>query len=98
MFDALVQFWQLRDLRRKVIVTLFILVIARILVFVPLPLIQTTALRQYFEQNQLLGFLNLFSGGGLENFSIIAMGVGPYITASIIMQLLTIVVPSLEEL
>ncbi len=98
MIDALTRFWQLTDLRRKVLTTLGILLIARVLIFVPLPLIQPTALQEFFKQNDLLGFLNIFSGGGLENFSIIAMGVGPYITASIIMQLLTLVIPQLEEL
>jgi preprotein translocase subunit SecY len=98
MFQPLIQFWQLKDLRKRVLVTLLILVVARILIFIPLPLIHTSALKQLFQQNEFLGFLNIFSGGGLENFSIITMGVGPYITASIIMQLLGIVIPSLEEL
>ncbi len=98
MWQKFLQFWQLKDLRRKVIITALLLLLERLLVFIPLPLIQTTALRQFFNQNDLLGFLNIFSGGGLRNFSIITMGVGPYITASIIMQLLTVVIPSLEEL
>ena len=66
MFRAFTQFWQLADLRRKVFVTLGLLIVARILIFIPLPLIQTTALRQIFEQNAFLGFLNIFSGGGLS--------------------------------
>lgn len=98
MFNGLIHFWQLKDLRRKVLTTVFILAIARLLIFIPLPLIKVTALKELFTQNAFLGFLNIFSGGGLENFSIVAMGVGPYITASIIMQLLTILIPSLEEL
>ncbi len=98
MFQAIKQFWKLKDLRRKIMITAGLLLLERILVFIPLPLIRTTALKQFFNQNDLLGFLNIFSGGGLKNFSIITMGVGPYITASIIMQLLTIVIPSLEEL
>ncbi len=98
MIDVVVRLWQLRDLRQKILVTLFLLGVARILVFVPLPLIQTTALKELFNQNNFLGFLNIFSGGGLERFSVITMGVGPYITASIIMQLLGVAVPSLEQL
>lgn len=98
MIDSFLQFWKLKDLRRKVLITLFLLAIARILIFIPIPLINTVALKELFNQNAFLGFLNIFSGGGLENFSIVSMGVGPYITASIIMQLLTIIVPSLEEL
>src|SRR6266508_480469 len=98
MIEALIHFWQLKDLRTKILLTLGLLLIARILVFIPLPLIQVTALRELFAQNAFLGFLNIFSGGGLQNFSIVTMGVSPYITASIIMQLLGIVIPSLEEL
>ncbi|HEY1074105.1 MAG TPA: preprotein translocase subunit SecY [Patescibacteria group bacterium] len=98
MWNAIIRFWQLKDLRRKVIVTIFLLAIARTLIYIPLPLIQTSALKELFAQNAFLGFLNIFSGGGLENFSIITMGVGPYITASIIMQLMGVIIPSLEEL
>ncbi len=98
IMQSLAQFWQLKDLRKKVLITLGLLAIVRVLIFIPLPLIQTTALKQLFDNNDFLGFLNIFSGGGLQNFSIVTMGVGPYITASIIMQLLTVIVPSLEEL
>lgn len=55
-------------------------------------------LRNFFEGNQLLGMLNIFTGGAMENFSVVMLGVGPYITASIIFQLLTSIVPKLEEL
>lgn len=98
MFAAAAKFWRIRDLRLKVGVTVGLLVIVRLLVFVPMPLIQTTALKRLFEQNAFLGFLDIFSGGGLANFSIVTMGVGPYITASIIMQLLGIIVPAVEQL
>lgn len=98
MFESFLNFWKHKDLRSKILITLFMLVIVRLLIFIPIPLIQPTALQQLFSQNEFLGFLNIFSGGGLENFSIISMGVSPFITASIIMQLLGIVIPSLEEL
>jgi preprotein translocase subunit SecY len=98
MTEAFMRFWQLKDLRKKVIITILLLCVARMLIFIPLPLIRPTALKDLFDQNAFLGFLNVFSGGGLENFSIITMGVGPYITASIIIQLLALIVPSLEEL
>ncbi len=98
ILQSLIQFWQLKDLRKKVITTLLLLALVRVLIFLPLPLIETTRLKQLFDQNAFLGVLNLFSGGGLKNFSIVTMGVGPYITASIIMQLLTVLIPSLEEL
>lgn len=64
----------------------------------PIPGVDTSALRNFFNSNQLLGLLNLFSGGGLENFSVVMLGVGPYITSSIIIQLLTMIVPRLEEI
>ena len=85
--NSLINFWRVTDLRRKILFSLALLVIARILIFIPLPLIETHQLKQLFDQNAFLGFLNIFSGGGLENFSIITMGVGPYITASIMMML-----------
>lgn len=98
MIEAIIRFWKLSDLRNKILLTIFILLVTRGLIFIPLPLIQTNALKQLFDQNSLLGFMNIFSGGGLRNFAITTMGVGPYITASIITQLLTSIVPSLEEL
>ncbi len=98
MLESFLNFWKHKDLRSKILITVFMLIIVRLLIFVPIPLIQPTALKQLFEQNEFLGFLNIFSGGGLENFSIVSMGVSPFITASIIMQLLGIVIPSLEEL
>lgn len=98
MVEAFVKLWRVSDLRRKILLSLGLLLIARFLIFIPLPLIETSQIREIFNQNAFLGFLNIFSGGGLENFSIVTMGVGPYITASIVMQLLTIIVPSLEAL
>ena len=90
--------FKIPDLRNKIILTLSILALYRFLSHVPVPNVDTEALRAFFDSNQFLGFLNTFTGGGLRNFSIIALGVGPYITASIILQVLTFVVPSLEEL
>lgn len=98
MLESFIQFWKNKDLRTKILITVAMLVMVRLLIFVPIPLIQPTALKELFAQNEFLGFLNIFSGGGLENFSIVAMGVSPFITASIIMQLLGIVIPALEEL
>lgn len=92
------QIFTLPDLRKKVIYVLILLFLARILAHVPLPGVDIEALRSFFSRNQIFGLLNMFSGGAMENFSIIMMGVGPYITASIIVQLLTMVIPALEEL
>ncbi len=90
--------WKTKDLRSKILIVLALLLTTRILAHVPIPGVNAGALKSFFEQNQFLNLLDIFSGGGLTNFSIAMIGVGPYITASIIMQLLTIIVPSLGEL
>lgn len=90
------------ELRKRIAFVLFILVIFRFLSYVPVPVPNNAALAAFLERlfnsSQLLGFADLFSGGGLSNFSIIMMGLGPYINASIIMQLGTKIVPSLEAI
>src|SRR5579872_7067286 len=86
------------DLRRKILFTLGLLVVFRILAHVPVPNVNHAALTSVLNNNNLLQMLNLFSGGSLQSFSIAAMGVYPYITASIVMQLLVPIIPSLEEL
>ncbi|MFA4872899.1 MAG: preprotein translocase subunit SecY [Patescibacteria group bacterium] len=96
--DRLHQIWSDKELRMKILFVLGMLTIFRVAAHIPIPGVDIGVLRQFFASNQVLGLLNLFSGGGLENFSIVALGVGPYITASIILQLLQMVVPSLEEL
>ena len=90
------------DLRRRVLMVVALLIVFRFLSHVPVPVPDNAALANFlktlFNSNKVLGFANLFSGGALTNFSIILMGVGPYINASIIIQLLTSVIPSLESL
>ena len=86
------------DLRAKVLFTLAILVIFRFVAHVPVPGVDAAGLDRFFQGNQLAGLLDLFSGGALRNLSIAAMGVYPYITASIIMQLLIPVIPQLQQL
>lgn len=86
------------ELRQKILFTAAILFVFRLVAHVPIAGINRVALRQLFAQNQFLGLLDIFSGGTLVNFSILALGLGPYINASIILQLLTMVFPSLEEL
>jgi len=98
ILDTAKQIFLLPDLRKKLLYAVFLLFIARILAHIPLPGVDVVALRGFFERNQIFGLLNMFSGGAMQNFSIIMMGVGPYITASIIMQLLGMVVPAIEEL
>lgn len=98
MLEALRNAFRLRDVRRRLLFTLGILVILRLASHVPLPNVDLGALKQVFEQNQLLGMLDLFSGGAMASFSVLALGVYPYITAQIIVQLLTPLIPGLEEL
>lgn len=90
--------WQDSSLRGRVLFVLGMLIVFRLLSAIPIPGIDTVALNQFLTNNQFFGILNIFSGGGLSNLSIIMLGVGPYITASIIMQLLTIMVPSLKRI
>lgn len=85
-------------LRKRVLFVLGALAVFRVLAAIPVPGIDTTRLAEYFANNQFLGLLNIFSGGGLSNFSIVMLGVGPYITASIIMQLMTILSPKLKAM
>ena len=91
------QIFKIPDLRKKVLMVLFLLLVFRALAAIPIPGIDAAKLTEFFSSNQLLGFLNLFSGGGLSSLSVMMLGVGPYITATIIMQLLTIVFPSLKK-
>ncbi|HEX9503867.1 MAG TPA: preprotein translocase subunit SecY [Patescibacteria group bacterium] len=92
------QIWKVKDLRNRIIIVALLLVVTRILAHIPIPGIGITDLRGLLSTNQLLGLFDIFSGGGLRNFSIVMLGVGPYITASIIIQLLTIIIPKLGEL
>lgn len=85
-------------LRQKILITLSILVFFRLIAHIPVPGVNLALLRQFFSQNQLLSLLDIFSGGTLANFSIAALGLNPYINASVMMQLLTLVSPQLEEL
>jgi len=98
MIDAVRNAFRLPDLRRKLLLTIGVLVIYRLAAHIPVPGVNRQALAQVFESNQLLGMLNLLSGSALSNFSVMAMGVYPYITASIILQLLIPIIPSLEAL
>lgn len=98
MIERLRQIWKTRELRRTLFFVLLMLVAFRILSHIPIPGVDPTGLQRLLEGNQILGLLNLFSGGGLQNFSIVMSGVGPYITASIIMQLLTMIIPRLEAI
>ncbi|MCE9585877.1 preprotein translocase subunit SecY [Candidatus Uhrbacteria bacterium] len=98
MWDKLMQAWKVKEVRNGLLFVLGMMVIFRVMANIPLPGVDLVALKRFFDANQVLGLLNLFSGGTIENFSIVALGVAPYITASIIFQLLAMIFPRLEEI
>lgn len=96
--NKFLELFRVKDLRNKVLIVLGLLVAFRLIASVPIPGVDPTRLAQFLASSQLFGFLNLFSGGGLTNLSLAMLGVGPYITATIIMQLLTIIFPKMKQL
>ncbi|MBU0619646.1 MAG: preprotein translocase subunit SecY [Patescibacteria group bacterium] len=98
MLNRILQIWKAKDLRKNILFVLAMLVIFRFAAHIPIPGVNLEALRDFFASNQILGLLNIFSGGSMQNFSIVMMGVAPYITASIILQLLAMIIPALEEM
>lgn len=98
MWDKLLRAWRVKEVRQSLLFVLVMMILFRIVAHIPLPGINLVALQRFFEANQVLGVLNLFSGGTIKSFSVVALGVAPYITASIIVQLLTVIVPRLEEI
>jgi preprotein translocase subunit SecY len=98
VFNTLRNAWKIPDLRFKMLFTLGMLIIYRLGSFIPVPGMNTDALAQLIESGGLLGFFDVISGGAFKNFAVFAMNITPYINASIIMQLLTIAIPSLEAL
>lgn len=93
----LLSIFQISEVRNKILVVLGLLIVFRLFSAIPIPGVDVTRLASFLESNQLLGFFNIFSGGALSNLSIVMLGVGPYITATIIMQLLTMIFPKLKE-
>ncbi|OGB73397.1 preprotein translocase subunit SecY [candidate division Kazan bacterium RIFCSPHIGHO2_01_FULL_44_14] len=98
MMDVIRQIVKHKDLRNRILITIGLLAIVRLIVHTPMPGVNVVALQQVFSSNQFLGLVDLFSGGALNKFSIAMMGVAPYINASIIMQLMTMALPSMEAL
>ncbi|MBT4349897.1 preprotein translocase subunit SecY [bacterium] len=98
MLKKLQQIWKAKDIRNSILYVLALLIIFRIAAHIPIPGVDASSIKDLFAGNDILGMLNLFSGGGMENFSIVMLGVGPYITSSIIFQLLVMIVPRLEAL
>ncbi len=97
MLEAVVNAFRIPDLRKKILFTIAMLLVFRLIAHIPLPNVDRAALDRLFRDNAFLGTLNIFSGSALRSFSIAAMGVYPYITASIITQLLQPIIPKLEE-
>ncbi len=98
MLEKILRVFKVKELRNKILFVLAILAIFRLAANIPLPGVDTAQLKSFFENNQLFGMMNMFSGGGLSKISIVLLGVGPYITSSIIFQLLTMIFPALENL
>ena len=98
MFDKLIQIWKAKEVRNKILYVLGMLVVFRLAAHIPIPGVNQAALSNLFASNQILGLMNLFSGGSMETFSIVMMGVAPYITSSIIFQLLGMIIPQIEEM
>src|SRR2546423_6458978 len=100
-FEALANVFRIPDLRRRVLFTLGLLAVYRVGAYIPTPGIDTDKFEAFFTQNAsggFLGYFDLFSGGMLRRMTIFALGITPYITASIILQLLTVVIPTLDKL
>jgi preprotein translocase subunit SecY len=98
VFDSILNAFRAPDIRRRILFVLGVLIVFRALAHVPVPGADPTKLAQFFNNNALFGLLDLFSGGGLSRFSVVGLGVNPYINASIIMQLMTGVIPALTAL
>ena len=98
MFSTMRNAWKIRDLRKKMIFTLLMLIVSRAGSFIPVPYINVEAMSRMTEGGSLFGFFDLLSGGAFKNFTIFALGVVPYINSSIIVNLLTIAIPKLEQL
>lgn len=96
--NVLKQIWHSKDLRKRILFTLAIIAVYRLMTHITVPGVDTAALQYVFDKNALLGAFSLLTGGSSENFSIVLMGLSPYINASIIIQLLTVIIPRMEEI
>lgn len=96
--DKIIQIFKIKELRNKILFVLFIFAVFRVMANIPIPGINKTGMQQFFEAQQIFGLLNVFTGGALDRLSIVMLGLGPYITATVILQLLTMISPRLEEM
>ncbi len=98
MWEKVAQVFKIKELRNKILFIVAMLALFRFAAAIPVPGIDASKLQEFFKDNQFFGLMNIFTGGGLDNFSLVMLGVGPYITASIIMQLLTMLFPKLKAM
>lgn len=98
IIEKIKQIFKIPDLKKSILFVLGMIVIFRFAAHIPMPGVDVSALKDFFGSNQFLGLMNMFSGGGMTNFSVVMLGIAPYITAAIIIELLTVVIPKLEEL
>ena len=98
MWETLRNAWRIQDLRKKILYTLGMLLLYRLLSYVPTPFVNLANIREAMKQYDLLNFINMMTGSNIQDFTIMAMGITPYINSSIIMQLLTVAIPKLEEM
>ncbi|MFB0900527.1 MAG: preprotein translocase subunit SecY, partial [Dehalococcoidia bacterium] len=98
LLEAVIAAMGQKEIRKKVLITIALLLVFRFVAHIPVPGVDSAALETIFSENAILGFLNIFSGGALENLSIAALGVYPFITATIVMQLMQPVIPKLQAL
>lgn len=98
MFQTFINAFKIKEIRKKLLITLVLIVVYRLGSFIPIPGVNTTLLADAVKQYDILGFLDLLTGSSFSQFTIFAMGISPYINASIILQLLTIAIPSLERM
>ena len=96
--ERIKQLFKIKDLRKRILFVLFVFAIFRLMANIPIPGIDAQNLESFFNRFKVLGFLSVLTGGALSNLSIIMLGLGPYITAVIILQLLTMIFPALEKI
>lgn len=97
-FEKILLLFKIKELRNKILFVLALLVVFRVISNIPVPGVDLSKLKDFFQNNQLFGMINIFTGGAMSNFSIAMLGLGPYITATIILQLLTMIFPKLKEM
>ena len=98
ILDKLIQILKIHDLRNKMLFVLFIFFVFRLCANIPIPGVDIGSLKEFFARNEMFGLMNMFTGGALDNLSIVMLGLGPYITSVIILQLLTMIFPAFEKL